>query len=149
MEMDREREMQQPGRDADVAGPARPPRDERAVYVISVAAELAGVHPQTLRMYERKGLLAPKRTSGNTRRYSERDIERIRAIQELTQLGGISLSGVKLFIEMREQLAEMERRAAELETELRRRAEARAGRDGTTDIVPLRSITRFTWEECS
>ena len=115
---------------------------ERAVYVISVAAELAGVHPQTLRMYERKGLLAPKRTSGNTRRYSERDIERIRAIQELTQLGGISLSGVKLFIEMREQLEEMERRTAELERELRRRAAV-----GATEIVPLRSVTRFTWQE--
>ena len=115
------------------------------MYIISVAAELAGVHPQTLRMYERKGLLAPKRTSGNTRRYSEADIERIRAIQELTQLGGISLSGVKLFIEMREQLAEMQRRAAELERELRRRAQAR--RDGPTEIVPLHSVTRFTWEE--
>jgi MerR family transcriptional regulator/heat shock protein HspR len=118
---------------------------ERAVYIISVAAELAGVHPQTLRMYERKGLLQPKRTSGNTRRYSERDIERIRAIQELTQLGGISLAGVKLFIEMREQLQEMERRAAELERELSRRA-----RDASTtasDIVPLRSVVRFSWQE--
>jgi MerR family transcriptional regulator/heat shock protein HspR len=115
---------------------------ERAVYVISVAAELAGVHPQTLRMYERKGLLAPKRTSGNTRRYSQRDIERIRAIQELTQLGGISLSGVKLFIEMREHLEEMERRTAELERELRRRTGA-----GATEIVPVRSVLRFTWQE--
>ena len=129
----------------DVGQPA--PRDERAVYVISVAAELAGVHPQTLRMYERKGLLAPKRTSGNTRRYSEQDIARIRAIQELTQLGGISLSGVKLFIEMREQLDEMERRTAELEPELRRRAQAR--RHWPTELVPLRSVTRFTWLEPS
>ena len=143
--MDRERDTQQQG-DGDVTQPARA-RDERAVYVISVAAEIAGVHPQTLRMYERKGLIAPKRTSGNTRRYSERDIERIRAIQELTQNGGISLSGVKLFIEMREQLAEMEQRTAELERELRRRAQAR--RDGSTDIVPLRSVTRFTWQERS
>jgi len=127
-------------------GEARP---ERAVYIISVAAELAGVHPQTLRMYERKGLLAPKRTSGNTRRYSDADIARIRAIQELTQIGGISLSGVKLFIEMREQLEEMERRTAELERELVRRAQQRAGRDGSTEIVPLRSVTRFTWQERS
>jgi len=152
MDMDRERHVPQPQRgDGHAAQPAPATRDERAVYVISVAAELAGVHPQTLRMYERKGLLAPKRTSGNTRRYSERDIERIRAIQELTQLGGISLSGVKLFIEMREQLAEMERRTAELERELRRRAQQRAGRDGdgSTEIVPLRSVTRFTWEERS
>lgn len=148
--MDRERERETRRDGEGVGRTARPPRDDRAaVYVISVAAELAGVHPQTLRMYERKGLLAPKRTSGNTRRYSELDIERIRAIQELTQLGGISLSGVKLFIEMREQLAEMERRAAELERELRRRAETRAARDGSTEIVPLRSVTRFTWEERS
>src|SRR5918995_544955 len=108
-----------------------------------VAAELAGVHPQTLRMYERKGLLQPKRTSGNTRRYSQRDIDRIRAIQELTQLGGISLAGVKLFIEMREQLDEMERRAARLERELT----ARTRREQpSVDIVPLRSVMRFTWE---
>ena len=141
--MDREPETTQPN--ADTAPPG--PRDDRAVYVISVAAEIAGVHPQTLRMYERKGLLAPKRTSGNTRRYSEADIARIRAIQELTQIGGISLSGVKLFIQMREQLEEMERRAAELEQELRRRAQAR--RDGPTEIVPMRSVTRFTWQERS
>jgi MerR family transcriptional regulator/heat shock protein HspR len=117
---------------------------DRAVYIISVAAELAGVHPQTLRMYERRGLLSPKRTSGNTRRYSERDIERIRAIQQLTQLGRISLEGVRLFIEMQEQLEEMQRRTAELERELRRRA--RAGRMSAGDIVPLRSVVRFPWE---
>jgi MerR family transcriptional regulator, heat shock protein HspR len=119
--------------------------EDRAVYIISIAAEIAGVHPQTLRMYERKGLLEPKRTSGNTRRYSERDIERIRAIQELTQLRGISLAGVKLFIEMREQLAEMERRAAQLERELVRRAAARDD-EHRAEIVPLRSVLRFTWE---
>ena len=69
---------------------------DRAVYIISVAAELAGVHPQTLRAYERLGLLAPQRTSGNTRRYSERDIERLRLIQELTQGEGINLAGVQM-----------------------------------------------------
>lgn len=119
--------------------------EERAVYIISIAAELAGVHPQTLRMYERKGLLQPKRTSGNTRRYSEHDIERIRAIQELTRLGGISLAGVKLFIEMRERLDEMQRRTAELERELRRRG--RSSDEGPTEIVPLRSVVRYIWEE--
>jgi len=124
---------------ADGRGP-----QERAVYIISVAAELAGVHPQTLRMYERKGLLQPKRTSGNTRRYSERDIERIRTIQELTQLGGISLAGVKLFIEMREQLEVMQRRAAELERELQRRARVAST---PSEIVPLHSVVRFTWGE--
>jgi MerR family transcriptional regulator, heat shock protein HspR len=118
--------------------------EERAVYIISVAAELAGVHPQTLRMYERRGLLAPKRTSGNTRRYSERDIARIQMIQELTQRDGISLAGVKLFIEMREQLALMRQRTEELERELldqMRRRQARAA------IVPLRSVRTFPWEE--
>ncbi len=124
-------------------GRTDPSARERAVYIISVAAELAGVHPQTLRMYERRGLLQPQRTSGNTRRYSERDIERIRAIQELTQLGGISLAGVKLFIEMRERLDEMQRRAAELERELTRRARER----GSIDIVPLRTAIRFAWEQ--
>ncbi len=131
--------------DADRTGRGGGPQRERAVYIISVAAELAGVHPQTLRMYERRGLLQPQRTSGNTRRYSERDIERIRAIQELTQLSGISLAGVKLFIEMREQLDEMQRRTAELERELRRRA--RLGDHGPSDIVPLRAALRFAWEE--
>jgi MerR family transcriptional regulator/heat shock protein HspR len=125
--------------------PGRGRSDERAVYIISVAAELAGVHPQTLRMYERKGLLQPKRTSGNTRRYSQRDIERIRAIQELTQLGGISLAGVKLFIEMREQLAELERRAEQLERELTRRL--RREDEPRAQIVPLRSVVRFTWSD--
>lgn len=118
--------------------------EERAVYIISVAAELSGVHPQTLRMYERRGLLAPKRTSGNTRRYSERDIARVQMIQELTQREGISLAGVKLFIEMREQLAWMQRRTEELERELFDRARAR--RSGA-EIVPLRSVRSFRWGE--
>ena len=65
---------------------------ERAVFIISVAAELAGVHPQTLRIYERKGLVRPKRTSGNTRRYSQADIDRLLAIQELTD-EGVNLAG--------------------------------------------------------
>jgi MerR family transcriptional regulator, heat shock protein HspR len=118
--------------------------EERAVYIISVAAELAGVHPQTLRMYERRGLLAPKRTSGNTRRYSERDIARIQMIQELTQREGISLAGVKLFIEMREQLAQMRQRTEELERELVDQMQRR--RSGV-EIVPLRSVRTFLWGE--
>lgn len=117
--------------------------EERPVFIISVAAELSGVHPQTLRMYERRGLLAPKRTSGNTRRYSERDIERVRMIQELTQQEGISLAGVKLFMEMREQLARMQRRAEELERELLDRARARPG----AEIIPLRSLRSFLWDD--
>ena len=117
--------------------------DERAVYIISVAAELSGVHPQTLRMYERRGLLAPKRTSGNTRRYSERDIARIQMIQELTQRDGVSLAGVKLFMQMREQLAEMHRRTEELEREL---LEQMRRRGSGAEIVLLRSVRAWPWE---
>jgi MerR family transcriptional regulator, heat shock protein HspR len=117
--------------------------EERAVYIISVAAELSGVHPQTLRMYERRGLLAPKRTSGNTRRYSERDIARIQMIQQLTQRDGVSLAGVKLFIEMREQLAQMRRRTEELEREL---LEQMRRRGSGAEIVPLRSVRSLPWE---
>ena len=73
-------------------------RELRAVYVISVAAELAGVHPQTLRIYERRGLLAPSRTGGGSRRYSERDIAQLRRIQELTA-AGINIAGVQQILE--------------------------------------------------
>jgi MerR family transcriptional regulator/heat shock protein HspR len=124
--------------------PRPQPTEERAVYIISVAAELSGVHPQTLRMYERRGLLMPARTSGNTRRYSERDIERIRLIQELTQREGISLAGVRLFIEMREQLERMRQRTAELERELLDRVR---DPDPGTQILPLRSVLSFTWSD--
>jgi MerR family transcriptional regulator/heat shock protein HspR len=117
-------------------------RSERAVYIISVAAELAGVHPQTLRIYERKGLLHPARTAGNTRRYSERDINRLREIQELTT-AGVNLAGVKLIMEMQ---AEMERARARME-EMRRELERARDRlrDGAGDLVPLRSV-RMPWE---
>jgi Predicted transcriptional regulators len=122
---------------------------ERAVYIISVAAELAGVHPQTLRIYERKGLLRPHRTSGNTRRYSDRDIERLREIQDLTQDRGINLAGVKAIIEMQAELEALRRRTEVLEQLLRasRRA-ARQTQDRETgrQIVPLRSVFLPPWE---
>ena len=99
-------------------------RRETAVYVISVAAELAGVHPQTLRVYERKGLLNPQRTSGNTRRYSAEDIERLKRIQELTQGAGVNLAGAKMIIRLEEQL---ERMRFELEQMASRVQELEAG----------------------
>ena len=122
--------------------------DERAVYIISVAAELAGVHPQTLRIYERKGLLNPKRTSGNTRRYSERDIARLRLIQDLTQQRGVNLAGVKLIIEMQAELQELRRQTEDLQTQLRRsrRAVRRQPHPGEGKIVPLRSVFLPPWE---
>ena len=122
-------------------------REERAVYIISVAAELAGVHPQTLRIYERKGLLRPARTAGNTRRYSERDIDRLRLIQELTQKHGINLAGVKMIMGLQADVDRMRRQLEDLQDEvdrvrervLEREAESRA------DLVPLRSIRIFPW----
>ena len=76
---------------------------DQAIYIISVAAELAGVHPQTLRVYERKGLVSPQRTQGNTRRYSERDIQLLRRIQDLTQ-EGINLAGVMKILELEREI---------------------------------------------
>ena len=124
--------------------------EERAVYVISVAAELAGVHPQTLRIYERKGLLQPKRTSGNTRRYSQRDIEQLLRIQDLTQVAGINLAGVKMIIEMQTEIDRLRERAAELELEVRRqrrvaRARENVARPGA-QMLPLRSLFLPAWE---
>jgi MerR family transcriptional regulator/heat shock protein HspR len=116
--------------------------EERAVYVISVAAELAGVHPQTLRIYERKGLVRPQRTSGNTRRYSKRDIDLLRQIQEMTQEFGINLAGVKRIIEMQAELTTLRARMLELEEQLRA-TDAPARREG--QILPLRSVFLPPW----
>jgi MerR family transcriptional regulator, heat shock protein HspR len=122
--------------------------EERAVYMISVAAELAGVHPQTLRIYERKGLLRPKRTQGNTRRYSDADVELLRSIQELTQVEGINLAGVKRIMELRAQLEELQRRVQELQAELsHRRAIAMPGRRSGSAIEPMRTVVRLPWQE--
>ncbi len=123
-------------------------REERAVYIISVAAELAGVHPQTLRIYERKGLVQPKRTSGNTRRYSDRDIETLRQIQDLTQDRGVNLAGVKMIIQMQAELAALRHRSEELEEQLRvsRRAARRASTRGGGQILPMRQVFRPPWE---
>jgi MerR family transcriptional regulator, heat shock protein HspR len=122
--------------------------EDRGVYIISVAAELAGVHPQTLRIYERKGLLNPSRTAGNTRRYSERDIERLEAIQRLTHEFGINLAGVKMIVELEAELQRMRRRMESMARELERarRASERARRDDVTAIIPLSAIPRFPWE---
>jgi MerR family transcriptional regulator/heat shock protein HspR len=117
-------------------------RAERAVYIISVAAELAGVHPQTLRIYERKGLLHPARTAGNTRRYSERDIDRLRDIQYLTTRG-VNLAGVKLIMELQAEVERAQRQMDEMRRELRRTRERLRGARG--ELVPLRSI-RLPWE---
>jgi MerR family transcriptional regulator, heat shock protein HspR len=107
----------------------------RAVYVISVAAELAGVHPQTLRIYERKGLVDPARTAGGSRRYSEADIDQLRRIQELTN-DGLNLAGVQKVMELEAELAALRREVEEL-----RRQAVRAVEDTEKkyrrDLVPL------------
>jgi MerR family transcriptional regulator/heat shock protein HspR len=119
--------------------------DGRALYVISVAAELAGVHPQTLRIYERKGLLAPARTSGRSRRYSERDIALLRRIQELTN-DGVSLAGVQRILALEAELEGARERIAQLETRidaLVREVETRVEevhREYRRELVPLRSV---------
>ena len=88
---------------------------DRPVYMISVAAELAGVHPQTLRIYERKMLVQPSRSPGGTRLYSEADIERLRLIQRLTQEDGVNLAGVMRIIELEMEKERLEARLAEAE----------------------------------
>lgn len=116
--------------------------DERALFMISVAAELAGMHPQTLRMYERRGLLRPQRTAKNTRRYSQRDVDRLRRIQALTELG-LNLAGVERVLAME---AQMDAMAAELrllharldEAALAMRREVeRIERSHRLDLVPV------------
>jgi MerR family transcriptional regulator/heat shock protein HspR len=93
--------------------------DDRPRYMISVAAELVGMHPQTLRQYEEKGLVRPKRTAGNTRLYSEADLERLRLIQRLTTQLGLNLAGVEAVLDLEEQLQRMHARMERLELEMR------------------------------
>jgi len=127
--------------------------EERAVYVISVAAELAGVHPQTLRIYERKGLLLPARTPGNTRRYSDRDIARLRTIQRLTQELGVNLAGVQMILDMEDRVDRLSRRSDQLSAELevaRERLRSELDRLGaeraSTALVPASAVRRLRVE---
>lgn len=117
-------------------------RETRAVYIISVAAELAGVHPQTLRTYERKGLLKPARTAGGTRRYSDRDVERVQLIQELTQGEGVNLAGVMRILELQDRIEQLqeeldrtEERVEQARTEARAALREALGRSGRELVV--------------
>ncbi|NLG64520.1 MAG: MerR family transcriptional regulator [Actinobacteria bacterium] len=117
---------------------------DRPVYVISVAAELASMHPQTLRMYERRGLVAPRRLPNNRRMYSQQDLERLRRIQELTEIG-LNLAGVERVLELEHLVAslqaDMERLRAEMEEAARRfRKEVqRVEQSHRHDLVPVGS----------
>ena len=93
--------------------------DSSPRYMISVAAELVGMHPQTLRMYEQKGLVQPGRTAGNTRLYSDADVERLRLIQRLTTELGLNLAGVESVLRLEDELARMKRRIERMERDMR------------------------------
>jgi MerR family transcriptional regulator/heat shock protein HspR len=108
----------------------------RALYVISVAAELAGMHPQTLRIYERKGLVDPARTGGGSRRYSDADIQLLRRIQELTN-EGLNLAGVKRVLELEAEVARVERELVELRAQTSAAID-QAHRQYRRDLVPLK-----------
>ena len=114
--------------------------DDRPIYMISVAAELVGMHPQTLRIYEAKGLVRPKRTAGNTRLYSERDVERLRVIQRLTTELGLNLSGVELVLKLEDQLQRMQARIDRLERE-KREAVEQVHKNYRRDLVPVSQVT--------
>ncbi|MFL5945457.1 MAG: heat shock protein transcriptional repressor HspR [Gaiellaceae bacterium] len=93
--------------------------DDRPRYMISVAADLVGMHPQTLRIYESKGLIRPQRTGGNTRLYSEADLERLRLIQRLTTELGLNLAGVEQVLHLQDEVLRMRRRLDRMEREMR------------------------------
>ncbi|XRQ09784.1 heat shock protein transcriptional repressor HspR [Actinomadura welshii] len=138
--------------------------DDTPVYVISVAAQLSGLHPQTLRAYDRMGLVSPGRTAGRGRRYSMRDIVMLREIQRLSQEEGINLSGIKHILELqrdnarlREELAKAHAALEELANELestrsvaaRLAQQRRHGEQGTPggDLVPIRQTSVVVWHE--
>jgi MerR family transcriptional regulator/heat shock protein HspR len=114
--------------------------EDRPIYMISVAAELVGMHPQTLRIYESKGLVRPKRTAGNTRLYSDRDLERLRVIQRLTTELGLNLSGVELVLKLEDQLQRLQARIDRLERE-KREAVEQVHKNYRRDLVPVSQIT--------
>ncbi|MFX4292751.1 heat shock protein transcriptional repressor HspR [Streptomyces bohaiensis] len=132
-----------------LAGPNRNPyelTDETPVYVISVAAQLSGLHPQTLRQYDRLGLVSPDRTAGRGRRYSARDITLLRVVQRLSQEEGINLAGIKRIIELENQVAALQARVAELQQSVDGAAVAMRQREQQVhasyrrDLVPYQDV---------
>lgn len=111
--------------------------DRRPRYMISIAAELVGMHPQTLRVYETKGLVRPQRTPGNTRLYSDADLERLRLIQRLTGELGLNLAGVESVLRLEDELARLRNRVDRLERELREEV-ARVHRQYRREVVLYR-----------
>lgn len=126
--------------------------DDRPRYMISVAAEIVGMHPQTLRIYEAKGLVNPQRTAGNTRLYSESDLERLRLINRLTTELGLNLAGVEHVIRLEEQMRRMQRTMERLERELREQIQE-VHRQYRRDLVPYdpknTQLMRTRWTSTS
>lgn len=117
----------------------------KAAYMISAVAEQYSIHPQTLRLYEREGLLKPSRSEGNTRLYTDEDLERLEVILHLTRDLGVNLAGVEIVLNMREKMAEMQRQIEEFVSTLNTELAARARpteRDSRNSLVPLISFTR-------
>jgi MerR family transcriptional regulator/heat shock protein HspR len=134
-----------------MARPGFSPDDDDPIFVISVAATLAGMHAQTLRQYDRLGLVTPSRTRGGGRRYSGRDVALLREVQRLSQEEGVSLSGIQRILELEHQVAALRSRVTELSDELdRTRAEAAQARSGsrvfavgpTGDVIAVRAGQR-------
>ncbi|MEE1929900.1 helix-turn-helix domain-containing protein [Streptomyces sp. TRM 70351] len=117
--------------------------DESPVYVISVAAQLSGLHPQTLRQYDRLGLVSPDRTAGRGRRYSARDIQLLREVQRLSQDEGINLAGIKRIIELENQVAALQSRVAELQQALEGAAVTMRQREAQVHASYRRDLVRY------
>lgn len=116
-------------------------KQEEAVYIISVAAELSGMHPQTLRIYERRGLIAPYRTPGGTRRYSQADIERLLLIQELTS-AGVNLEGVRRVMALENENARLRSRVDRLRRLLEESDARFVGDPGRRTVIRMGVVTR-------
>jgi MerR family transcriptional regulator/heat shock protein HspR len=116
--------------------------DDHPRYMISVAADLVGMHPQTLRIYESKGLIRPQRTSGNTRLYSDADLERLRLIQQLTTELGLNLAGVEQVMRMQDEVMRMRRRLERLERQMREAID-QVHRQYRRDLVVYRPSTEL------
>ncbi|NNH75476.1 helix-turn-helix transcriptional regulator [Nocardia uniformis] len=117
--------------------------NETQYFLISVAAQLAGMHAQTLRTYDRLGLVSPQRTSGGGRRYSDRDVELLREVQRLSQDEGVNLAGIKRIIELTNQVEGLQQRVAELAAEVER---LRAGYRPEQLSPPQRSTALVVWQ---
>ena len=126
--------------------------DDTPVFVISVAAELSGMHPQTLRQYDRLGLVTPGRAGGGGRRYSARDVALLREVQRLSQEEGVNLAGIKRVIELENQVEALQARVAELQDELEGTRQALANAQSTVmaslrrDLVPVRDAALVVWK---